>query len=152
MMLLCAFLSVACSALAQRGVESKPGQDRRRVSKREVKFYGEKFDSIKSHLNRMIRFEKQLRQRNYYLNEKTALIDELLHILETMEASTEVVEYRDEDVKRIFGRKRLESPGVYIYQVETYKSNCPFLEITIHHTRGSVNQIAHRITDCERIR
>ncbi|MEI6508608.1 MAG: hypothetical protein WCO54_08975 [Bacteroidota bacterium] len=111
-----------------------------------------KFDSVKFNINRMVMFEKELRQRNYYLNEKTALLDELIAMLKSLQESIEVINLETKDVKKIFGKPNIHSVSHYIYQLETFKSNCPFIEIDFEIRELFVTKIQYKIIDCERMK
>ena len=136
---------------AQRGKENivtdnvKPN-----LSKTELRFMGAKIDSIKFNLNRMIIFEKELKQRNYYLNEKTALVDELVAIVQSLKKSLDVVDLKTKDLKNIFGKVSHKSPKVWIYEIETFESNCPFIQITFYLLESDVTRLEYKITDCQR--
>ncbi len=141
------------SAFAQKGIEAKVSDNpKRKLTKTEIKFMSLKFDSIKFNINRMVMFEKELRQRNYYLNEKTALLDELIAILKSLQESIEVINLEKKDVKQIFGRPNIHSVSHYIYQLETFKSNCPFIEIDFEIGELNVTKIQYKIIDCERMK
>ncbi len=141
------------SAFAQKGVEAKVSDNhKRKLTKTEIKFMASKFDSVKFNINRMVMFEKELRQRNYYLNEKTALLDELIAMLKSLQESIEVINLETKDVKKIFGKPNIHSVSHYIYQLETFKSNCPFIEIDFEIRELFVTKIQYKIIDCERMK
>jgi hypothetical protein len=150
-MLFLLLLVSGLNSFAQIGKETvvKEG-GRRKLTKSEVRFMRGEVDSIKKNLNRMILFEKQLRQRNYYLNEKTALVEELIAVIQSLKQSLEVVELTVADVKDIFGKPSYKSPVVLIYEIETYKSNCPFMQITFNMKQNEVYKLDYKITDCQR--
>jgi hypothetical protein len=139
------------NVFAQKGKEAIATDNvKRKLTKTEVRFIGNKIDSIKRNLNRMILFEKELRQRNYYLNEKTTLVEELISIIQSLKQSLDVVELRSADVKAIFGKPSYKSPIVFIYEIETYKSNCPFMQLTFNLKQDEVYKLDYKITDCQR--
>ncbi|MFI5221803.1 MAG: hypothetical protein ACHQK8_05725 [Bacteroidia bacterium] len=109
-------------------------------------------DSIKKNLNRMIFFEKELKQRNYFLSEKTKSVDALVALIESMQQSLEVVDIPRNKVKKIFGKPSVVSSTQLIYRVETYESNCPFIEITFSLQGNSVSKIQYRVMDCEKMK
>lgn len=123
---------------------------KRRLSKQEITFLTAKVDSIKRNLNRMIRFEKELMQRNYYLNEKTALVDELIATVQYLQHAVDVIAITDTDIKKIFGKSKAKIPGKLIYEIETYQSNCPFMAITFNTKEQLITRVEYEITDCQR--
>lgn len=125
-------------------------QVRRQLSKQELNYLSHKVDSIKRNLNRMIRYEHDLMQRNYYLNEKTALVDELISTLKYLQNSVEVVALSKANIRKIFGRPSADVPGRLIYEIETFKSNCPFLEMVFTIKDNLVTKVEYRITECQK--
>ena len=125
---------------------------KRKFSKSEIRFMSTRLDSIKFNLNRMIIFEKELMQRNYYLNEKTALVDELVSIVEQLKKSLDVVDVQISDIKKVFGKPSFKSAKILSYEIETYKSNCPFIQITFYIQETAVTKLDYKITDCQRWR
>ena len=141
------------SAFAQKGVEAKVSDNpKRKLTKTEIKFMASKFDSVKFNINRMVMFEKELRQRNYYLNEKTAMLDDLVAMLKSLQESINVVDIETSDVKKIFGKPLIRLNTQYIYELETYKSNCPFIEIIFERREELITKIQYKIIDCERMK
>jgi len=126
--------------------------ERRRLSKTEIHYLSHKVDSIRKNLNRMIIYEKELRQKNYFLNEKTGLVDDLIATIQYLQQSVNVVDLRKSDIKKIFGKATGTTSNRWIYEFETYKSNCPFIEITFFLNVESVTKTEYRITDCQKWR
>jgi len=136
---------------AQRGKENIVSDNaKRKFTKTEVRFMSSNIDSIKFNLNRMIIFEKELKQRNFYINEKTALVDELVSIVEQLKKSIDVVNIETSDIKNIFGKASFKSPKIWVYEIETYKSNCPFIQITFNIQQTAISKIEYKITDCQK--
>lgn len=147
----CLLFLVSFGAYAQKGTETKVNDnDKRRLSRQETRFIANQLDSITRNLNRMILYEKELRQRNYYLNEKTALVNELISVVRSLQQSLDVLDLRESDVKSMFGKASFRSPALCVYEIETYKSNCPFIQITFHLHHQSVTRLEYKITDCQR--
>lgn len=143
--------TLSLHAFAQKGKETKVTDNvKRSLSRTEIRYTANKVDSIKRNLNRMIRFEKELRQRNYYLNEKTSLMNELVSIIQSIQQSLEVVMLTTTDVKGIFGKPSFKSKAVWIYEIETYGSNCPFIQITFSLQQSEVIKLDYKITDCQK--
>jgi hypothetical protein len=150
-LLIVVFCLMAAPVFAQKGKEAVVSDNaRRRLTKTEVKFMGSRMDSIRRNLDRMIRFEKELRQKNYYLNEKTQLMDELLGIIKNLQQSLDVVDVTTSDINNIFGKPSHKSPVSRIYEIETYKSNCPFIQINFTVRKHEVTRLEYTITDCQR--
>ena len=144
---------IFCSvfAYAQKGKESYASTlGKRKLSKTEIRVTANAIDSIKRNLNRMIMFEKELHQRNYYLNEKTTLVEELTSIVKSLKQSLDVIELNDGDVKNIFGKPSHKTETMMLYEIETYQSNCPFMQITFYLKQKLVTQLDYQITDCQR--
>lgn len=140
------FLCLGCSVIhAQQS-------DKRRLSKLEIQFLTHKMDSVKHNLNRMIRYERELMQRNYYLNEKTALVDDLIATVQYLQRSVDIIILTKADVKKIFGHTRATLKDRLIYEIETYRSNCPFLEISFFMKQDMVYRVEYRITECQKWR
>ncbi|MFA6260267.1 MAG: hypothetical protein WC760_02280 [Bacteroidia bacterium] len=138
------FLGLGCTTLqAQQS-------DKRRLSKQEIQFLTHKMDSVKNNLNRMIRYERELMQRNYYLNEKTALVDELIATVQYLQRSVDVIIIGKNDVRKIFGHSRATLKDRLVYEIETYRSNCPFLELTFFMKQDLVFKVEYRITECQK--
>lgn len=141
--LLISILVASSALLAQQ-------KDRRSMGKKEIQFLHHKVDSVKKNLNRMIRYERELLQRNYYLNEKTALVDELTATVRYLQTAVDVVQISRSDVKKIFGNTKANFKERMIYEIETYRSNCPFMEIEFLIKGEWVQQVNYRITDCQK--
>ncbi len=136
---------------AQKGKESYASTlNKRKLSRTEIKVTANAIDSIKRNLNRMIMFEKELHQRNYYLNEKTTLVEELISIVKSLKQSLEVVVLSEADIKNMFGKPSHKTETVILYEIETYQSNCPFMQITIQLQQKLVSKLEYQITDCQR--
>lgn len=140
------FVLLLCGeqALAQDG--------RRRLSRQEISFLATKVDSIRKNLNRMVIYEKELHQKNYFLNEKTILVEELIAYAKYFKDAIEIIDLQKQDVRKIFGSKGFHTSSMLVYSFETYKSNCPFLEISFYLKDKSVERVAYRITDCQKWR
>jgi len=123
---------------------------KRKFTRTEIRFMSNKFDSVKFNLNRMIIFEKELRQRNYYLNEKTALVNEMVAMVEQLQKSIDVVKIETSDIKSIFGKASYKSIKMLVYEIETFESNCPFITITFHLQEKAVTKLEYKITDCQK--
>ena len=141
---------IAFSSSAQSINEGREDDQRRHLSKQEITFLENKVDSIRHNLNRMIRFEKQLMQRNYYLDEKTALVQDLIATVQYLQRSVEVAHISRQDIRKIFGKSVASETGKMIYEIETYKSNCPFMLILFTMNRKEVSKVDFKITDCQR--
>jgi len=126
--------------------------DRRPLTHHEVQFLSTKVDSIKKNLNRMIFYEKELRQRNYYLNEKTGMVDELIATIKYLQNSTDIIAIKKSDIRKIFGKPGSIVPGRLLYEIETYESNCPFMQITFHLKENFVTKVEYQITECQKWR
>ena len=124
--------------------------DRRPLTRHEVQFLAHKVDSIKKNLNRMIFYEKELRQRNYFLNEKTGMVDELIATIKYLQNSTDIIALRKADIRKIFGKPGGIAPGKIIYEIETFESNCPFMEITFQVKDPLITKVDYRITECQK--
>ena len=142
---------LSVSLFAQKGKESIDNS-KRKLTKTEVRFMSSKYDSIKFNLNRMIIFEKELRQRNFYLNEKTSLVNELVSMVEQLKKSLDVIDIETKDIKNIFGKASYKSPKTLIYEIETFESNCPFIQITFYVQEKKVTKLEYKITDCQKWR
>jgi hypothetical protein len=125
-------------------------EKKRILTKEEVQFLGNKVDSIRKNLNRMIIYEKELRQRNYFLNEKTGMVDELIATVQYLQSSVDVIDLGVSDIKKIFHKPSVLLPNQMIYSIETYKSNCPFMEITFHVKDKHVVKVLYMITECQK--
>jgi hypothetical protein len=149
--ILLVFVLSSVFAYAQKGKESYASTlNKRKLSKAEIKVTANAIDSIKHNLNRMIMFEKELHQRNYYLNEKTTLVEELISIVKSLKQSLEVVEFSDADIKNMFGKPSHKTETVMLYEIETYQSNCPFMQITFYIQQRAITKLEYQITDCQR--
>ena len=146
---LCMMMVLSSIVFAQKGKELNDNS-KRKFSKTEVRFMSSKMDSIKYNLNRMIIFEKELRQRNYYLNEKTALVNELVSIVDQLKRSLDVVDVETRDIKTIFGKASYKSLKVWVYEIETFESNCPFIQITFYIQETKITKLDYKITDCQK--
>ncbi len=124
--------------------------DKRMLSKSEVQFLTHKIDSIKYNLNRMIIYEKELRQKNYFINEKTGLVDELIATIKYLQNGVDILNISRNDIRKIFGKAAISASMKLVYSIETYKSNCPFMEITFYTKEQWVVKIDYQITDCQK--
>ena len=140
---------LSLSLFAQKGKEGIDNS-KRKLTKTEVRFMSSEFDSIKFNLNRMILFEKELRQRNFYLNEKTSLVNELVSMVEQLKKSLDVIDIETKDIKTIFGKASYKSPKTLVYEIETFESNCPFIQITFYVQEKKVAKLEYKITDCQK--
>lgn len=142
---------LSTNTFAQKGKENIVSDNsKRKFIKTEVQFMSSKFDSIKFNLNRMIVFEKELKQRNFYLNEKTALVNNLVSMVEQLKKSLDVIDVQTSDIKNIFGKALYKKGTIIVYEIETFESNCPFIQITFYTQETKVTKLEYKITDCQK--
>jgi ribosomal protein S24E len=136
---------------AQKQLPSHPTTGSKRTpGKNEIQFLAHQFDSISYNLNKMILFEKELRQKNYFIDEKTALVEALIQLIKSMQSSIDVVAYQTDDIKKIFGKPKAKKNALWYYELETFKSNCAFMIIAVELKQKDVISIRYEVTDCQR--